>query len=100
MFGMAAAEKAQRALEELEPLARHYDAVIANPPYFGSGSMNPWMSKWVKKNYPDGKADLFAAFICRGFSLADERGYSAMVTMQSWMFLSSRQYGSSRGSGV
>lgn len=89
MFGMAAAEKAQRALEELEPLARHYDAVIANPPYFGSGSMNPWMSKWVKKNYPDGKADLFAAFICRGFSLADERGYSAMVTMQSWMFLSS-----------
>ena len=89
MFGMAAAEKAQRALEELEPLARHYDAVIANPPYFGSGSMNPWMSKWAKKNYPDGKADLFAAFICRGFSLADERGYSAMVTMQSWMFLSS-----------
>lgn len=89
MFGMTAAEKAQRALEELEPLARHYDAVIANPPYFGSGSMNPWMSKWVKKNYPDGKADLFAAFICRGFSLADERGYSAMVTMQSWMFLSS-----------
>lgn len=89
MFGMTAAEKAQRALEELEPLARHYDAVIANPPYFGSGSMNPWMGKWVKKNYPDGKADLFAAFICRGFSLADARGYSAMVTMQSWMFLSS-----------
>lgn len=89
MFGMTASVKARRALEELEPLARHYDAVIANPPYFGSGSMNPWMSKWVKKNYPDGKADLFAAFICRGFSLADERGYSAMVTMQSWMFLSS-----------
>lgn len=89
MFGMTASVKARRALEELEPLARHYDAVVANPPYFGSGGMNPWMSKWVKKNYPDGKADLFAAFICRGFSLADERGYSAMVTMQSWMFLSS-----------
>ena len=89
MFGMTASVKARRALEELEPLARHYDAVVANPPYFGSGSMNPWMSTWVKKNYPDGKADLFAAFICRGFSLADERGYSAMVTMQSWMFLSS-----------
>lgn len=89
MFGLSAAEKAARALAELEPLARRYDAVIANPPYFGSGSMNPWMSKWVKKNYPDGKADLFAAFICRGFSLADGRGCSAMVTMQSWMFLSS-----------
>lgn len=89
MFGLAAAEKAQRALEELEPLARRYDVVVANPPYLGSGSMNPWMSKWVKRNYPDGKADLFAAFICRGFSFADERGYSAMVTMQSWMFLSS-----------
>lgn len=89
MFGMAAAEKAQRALEELEPLAKTYDVVVANPPYLGSGNMNPWMSKWIKKNYPDGKRDLFAAFICRGFSLAHECGYSAMVTMQSWMFLSS-----------
>ena len=89
MFGMTAAEKAQKALEELEPLARTYDVVVANPPYLGSGSMNPWLSKWVKKNYPDGKADLFAAFIYRGFSLASENGYSAMVTMQSWMFLSS-----------
>lgn len=89
MFGMAAAEKAQRALEELEPLAKTYDAVVANPPYLGSGNMNPWLSKWIKKNYPNGKADLFAAFICRGFSLANGTGYSAMVTMQSWMFLSS-----------
>lgn len=89
MFGMAAAEKAQRALEELEPLAKTYDAVIANPPYIGTSDLNSWASAWVKKHYPDGKADLFAAFICRGFSFANERGYSAMVTMQSWMFLSS-----------
>lgn len=81
--------KLKAALEELEPLARHYDAVIANPPYLGSGSLAKWESEWLKKNYHDGKADLFAAFIYRGFTLAKADGYNAMVTMQSWMFLDS-----------
>ncbi len=44
MFGMAAAEKARRALEELEPLAKTYDAVIANPPYIGTSDLNSWAS--------------------------------------------------------
>lgn len=86
---VSAEEKLQMALDELEPLARHYDAVIANPPYLGSGSLAKWESEWLKKNYHDGKADLFAAFIYRGFTLAKADGYNAMVTMQSWMFLGS-----------
>lgn len=86
---VSAEEKLQMALDELEPLARHYDAVIANPPYLGSGSLAKWESEWLKKNYNDGKADLFAAFIYRGFTLAKADGYNAMVTMQSWMFLGS-----------
>lgn len=86
---VSAEEKLLMALDELEPLARHYDAVIANPPYLGSGSLAKWESEWLKKNYHDGKADLFAAFIYRGFTLAKTDGYNAMVTMQSWMFLSS-----------
>lgn len=55
----------------------------------GSSSFGPFMSKWVKKNYPDVKSDLCTCFIERGFSLARDRGYAAMVTMQSWMFLGS-----------
>ena len=32
---------------------------------------------------------MFATFIERGFCLIKKNGYSAMITMQSWMFLSS-----------
>jgi hypothetical protein len=43
----------------------------------------------MKDRYPEGKADLFAAFIERCTSLVGPRGAAAMITMQSWMFLSS-----------
>ena len=89
MFGMAAAEKAQRALEELEPLARHYDVVVANPPYLGSGNMDSWMSKWVKKNYPDEKSDLCTCFIARGLNFAYENSFVAIITSDTCMYLSS-----------
>ncbi|MDM8299301.1 BREX-1 system adenine-specific DNA-methyltransferase PglX [Collinsella tanakaei] len=72
-----------------ETLSRHFDVVVANPPYMGSSSFNPFMSKWMKKRYPDSCKDLCTAFIERGYSLAHDNGYAAMVTMQSWMFLGS-----------
>lgn len=89
LFGSSSKEKLQRALATCESLARRYDCVVANPPYMGSSSFGPFMSKWVKKNYPDVKSDLCTCFIERGFSLARDRGYAAMITMQSWMFLGS-----------
>lgn len=79
----------ERAAELCEALSRTFDVVVANPPYMGSSSFNPFMSKWMKKNYPDSCKDLCTAFIERGYSLAGDRGYAAMVTMQSWMFLGS-----------
>lgn len=79
----------ERAAELCEALSRTFDVVVANPPYMGSSSFNPFMSKWMKANYPDSCKDLCTAFIERGYSLAGERGYAAMVTMQSWMFLGS-----------
>lgn len=51
--------------------------------------MNKWLAGWTKKSYPDSKRDLCTCFIERGFNLLTEFGYSAMVTMESWMFLSS-----------
>lgn len=79
----------ERAANCCETLSRTFDVVVANPPYMGSSSFNPFMSKWMKKNYPDSCKDLCTAFIERGYSLAKGRGYAAMVTMQSWMFLGS-----------
>lgn len=79
----------ERAAAYCEALSRTFDVVVANPPYMGSSSFNPFMSKWMKTNYPDSCKDLCTAFIERGYSLSKNHGYASMVTMSSWMFLSS-----------
>ncbi|MBB6333743.1 Eco57I restriction-modification methylase domain-containing protein [Schaalia hyovaginalis] len=43
----------------------------------------------MKETFPEGKSDLFAAFIERCLTLLRPHGFMAQVTMQSWMFLSS-----------
>jgi hypothetical protein len=55
----------------------------------GGKGMNAELADFVKKNYPDSKSDLFAVFMERGFEITKDLGYMAMITMQSWMFLSS-----------
>ena len=76
-------------VEQAGVLARRYDAVVANPPYMGSAAMDTTIKKFVNNNYPGAKNDLFACFIDRSYQLATNGGDIAMVTMQSWMFLSS-----------
>lgn len=78
-----------KALTQADYLSQKYHVVIANPPYMGGGNMNARLGTWLKDSYPNSKSDLFAAFIERGFELVLKSGYSAMVTMESWMFLSS-----------
>lgn len=70
-------------------LNKKYNVVVTNPPYMGASGMNAKLSEFVKKNYPDSKSDMFAAFIERGFDMTKKNGFNCMVTMQSWMFLSS-----------
>lgn len=70
-------------------MAQKYEVVVTNPPYMGGGNMSAKLSEFAKKNYPDSKSDLFACFIEKGNQMAAQNGYNCMVTMQSWMFLSS-----------
>ena len=69
-------------------LSKKYDAVITNPPYMNSGSMNEQLLAFVKKNYSSSKADLYSAFIERCREFLNETGIQGMVTQHSWMFLS------------
>ncbi len=78
-----------KILKQALYLSPVYHVVTANPPYLTSSSMNTSLSKFLTKNYALSKADLFSAFIERNFSLAKSSCYVAMITMQSWMFLSS-----------
>jgi len=70
-------------------LAQKYDVVVTNPPYMGGSGMSSKMSDFVKNYYPDGKNDLFSAFIVRCGDFLRTNGYQSMITMESWMFLSS-----------
>ena len=72
-----------------ELLAQKYDVVVTNPPYMGGSGMDATLSGYVKKHYPDSKSDLFACFMERGNDMTKPHGFNCMVTMQSWMFLSS-----------
>ncbi len=69
-----------------EVLAQKYDVVVTNPPYMAPA---PAQADWVKKNYPDTKSDLCVVFIERNFDFLKQNGYLSMITMHSWMFLSS-----------
>lgn len=82
-------QRVQKVLRMADYLSPRYAVVLANPPYMGGKGMNGRLSAWAKENYPDSKSDLFAMFIERNLDLAVRGGTVAMITMQSWMFLSS-----------
>ncbi len=82
-------QKVLQALRQADYLSPKYHVVIANPPYMGGRGMNGRLASWVKDNYPNTKSDLFAMFIERNLDLAQKHGAVAMITMHSWMFLSS-----------
>jgi len=69
-----------------------YDLVVANPPYQGTSKMAD--AKYIEKQYPLGKADLYAAFLLRGLELVRDGGVSSMLTMRGWMFI--KQYANLR----
>ena len=84
-----AAEALRPLLRQARLLTRKYHAVITNPPYMGGSGMNDKLSRFVKEHYPDSKSDLFSTFIEQGLHLVQENGFTSMITMESWMFLSS-----------
>ena len=73
-------------IKQAKLLVQKYDVVITNPPYMPP---SPKQKSYVQKNYPDSKSDLFAVFIEKCYLLTKKNAYQAMITMHSWMFLSS-----------
>jgi len=76
-------------LKQAKIMVKKYEVVCTNPPYMGGSGMNTKLSEFVKKYYPDSKADLFAVFMEKCINYNVKNGYTAMITMHSWMFLSS-----------
>ncbi len=70
-------------------LSEKYNVVATNPPYMGRKSLNAKLSSYLEANYENGKTELYAAFIERCASFAKQNGLIAMITMHTWMFISS-----------
>ena len=83
------AEQLNRLVDIGETMARKYWVTCTNPPYAGTSNLSANVNNFVKKNYPDSKADLFAVFIERCRQMTVNNGFQAMITQHSWMFLSS-----------
>lgn len=75
-------------VQQTKIMRNEYDVVVMNPPYMGLGNMSKELGDFLKKYYPDSKADLFAAFMEVEQYLKTNSFYSA-INQHSWMFLSS-----------
>lgn len=89
LFVAKAQDSVKEAHDTCEALSRRFDVVVANPPYMGSSSFNPFVAKWIKKHYPDSCRDLFSAFIERISRFSDEHGEVGIMCPFVWMFIGS-----------
>ncbi|HEY0071562.1 MAG TPA: BREX-1 system adenine-specific DNA-methyltransferase PglX, partial [Chloroflexia bacterium] len=66
-----------------------YDVVATNPPYLSNRVLPDEIRDPLNKRYPDSKSDFYTAFIERCCSFARSQATVAMITQQSFMFISS-----------
>jgi type I restriction-modification system DNA methylase subunit len=81
--------EASKGLNFLRLAQRRYDVVATNPPYMSRRNISDIMARYLDDDYAESKGDLYAAFIARCVELSDPLGQTAMVTQQSFMFISS-----------
>lgn len=84
----ASAHVLKPLLQQARLLARQYEAVATNPPYMGTGAMNPILSKWTKAAYPKSRYDLMTCFMEKCLAFTSSTGMMGMINQHSWMFLS------------
>ena len=89
MQGAAIVNEILPLIRVAETLALKYDAVVTNPPYMGANGMNPVLSQYVKKYYPDTKSDLSTVMMEQTLHMCTAKGFMAMINIPVWMFLSS-----------
>ena len=88
-YRITAIEKLYQIVKQAEMLHQKYDVTVTNPPYMAVSAAGPKLNSYVVKNFPDSKTDMFAVFIERCGQMLKKNGFQAMITMHSWMFLSS-----------
>lgn len=75
-----------KLISQAKALLTKYDVVVTNPPYMAP---TPKQKEFVAKRFPNSKNDLCTIFMekCKYFSKKNR--FFSLITMHSWMFLSS-----------
>lgn len=82
-------EEVTPLIDVAEVMLQKYSVVVTNPPYMGSKGMKNSLLDYIQANYPEGKADLYAAFIQKLLSIINVNGYVGLLTPYVWLYLSS-----------
>lgn len=88
LFRDSALDTLMPLVQSAQAISQHYHITSTNPPYMVSGSMDDKLLSFIKKNYPNGKNDLYSAFVERCIGFSKPYGFVSMITQHSWMFLS------------
>ena len=89
-FGLdETAEQLKQLIKIGKVMAQKYEVVATNPPYMASSGMSVKLSNYLKEYFFASKGDLFSVFIEKSLKITKKNSYAALITQQSWMFLSS-----------
>jgi hypothetical protein len=83
--------EASKGMRLMDIIRRRYDCVFTNPPYMTSRNMQEPLADFLDGNYPKGKGDFYAAFIERCLKLTKDFGRFGLLTIHSFMFISSHE---------
>lgn len=89
LFMADVVDRARTVISNVEYLNRRYAVAVANPPYMGSRNMDVRMSEFLRAQFSESKQSVDASFISRIRALLMSNGIAGVITLQSWMFLSS-----------
>lgn len=81
-------ERIPKLIKQARIMREKYDICITNPPYMGNKSMNKTLKSFMENKYKEEKTELYSAFIEKCYMYTKKNRFTAMITQQSWMFLS------------
>ncbi|MDE6053017.1 MAG: BREX-1 system adenine-specific DNA-methyltransferase PglX, partial [Lachnospiraceae bacterium] len=85
-------EQTQKRLQMLidigEVMARKYEVVATNPPYANASKLDEPINDFVKKYYPNSKADMSTVCMEKTLLMLKLNGLMTMINIPVWMFLS------------
>ncbi|MBU6450595.1 MAG: N-6 DNA methylase, partial [Cyanobacteria bacterium REEB67] len=66
----------------------HFDAVVMNPPYLSTRTMDDTTADFLKKHFARSSGDLYTAFIELALSLLEDGGKLSTIVQQSFLSIS------------